>query len=109
MNTEMRIKNGQEFESIIKSGLKIKNSYFIIYYKEKKLDNSRFGITFSKKFGNAVKRNRFKRITREIIRNNQKRFKNVHDYIIIIRKASDILNFTDYEKILIDLLLKETK
>ena len=105
MNTKMRIKSADEFNDIIKTGTKIYSPFFIIYYKEKKLDNLRFGITQAKKFGKAYKRNRYRRILREIIRNNIKVFKNEYDYIIIIMKKCDTLDFKQIE----DNLLKVIK
>jgi len=105
MNTKMRIKSADEFNDIIKTGTKIYSPFFIIYYKEKKLDNPRFGITQAKKFGKAYKRNRYRRILREIIRTNIKVFKNEYDYIIIIMKKCDTLDFKQIE----DNLLKVIK
>lgn len=105
MNTKMRIKSADEFNDIIKTGTKIYSPFFIIYYKEKKLDNPRFGITQAKKFGRAYKRNRYRRILREIIRTNIKLFKNEYDYIIIIMKKCDTLDFKQIE----DNLLKVIK
>ena len=105
MNTKMRIKSADEFNDIIKTGTKIYSPFFIIYYKEKKLDNPRFGITQAKKFGKAYKRNRYRRILREIIRTNIKEFKNEYDYIIIIMKKCDTLDFKQIE----DNLLKVIK
>ena len=105
MNTKMRIKSADEFNDIIKTGTKIYSPFFIIYYKEKKLDNLRFGITQAKKFGKAYKRNRYRRILREIIRTNIKVFKNEYDYIIIIMKKCDTLDFKQIE----DNLLKVIK
>ena len=104
MNTKMRIKSADEFNDIIKTGTKIYSPFFIIYYKEKKLDNPRFGITQAKKFGKAYKRNRYRRILREIIRTNIKVFKNEYDYIIIMKKC-DTLDFKQIE----DNLLKVIK
>ena len=105
MNTKMRIKSADEFNDIIKTGTKIYSPFFIIYYKEKKLDNPRFGITQAKKFGKAYKRNRYRRILREIIRTNIKVFKNEYDYIIIIMKKCDTLDIKQIE----DNLLKVIK
>ncbi len=104
MNSEIRIKKKEEFENIIKNGKKIGNSYFVIYYKERKNDFNRFGISLSKNFGNAVKRNRYKRILREIIRNNQKKFKIQADYIIILKKTCDGLDYKVIEEKLLALL-----
>ena len=109
MNTELRIKSKQEFENLIKNGKRVKNSYFVIYYKERKNDFSRFGVTLSKNFGNAVKRNRYKRILRELIRINQKKFKNAFDYIIIMKKNCDDLEYKDIEEKLVSLLKLEEK
>ena len=105
MNTKMRIKSADEFNDIIKTGTKIYSPFFIIYYKAKKLDNPRFGITQAKKFGKAYKRNSYRRILREIIRTNIKVFKNEYDYIIIIMKKCDTLDFKQIE----DNLLKVIK
>ena len=105
MNTKLRIKSADEFNDIIKTGTKIYSPFFIIYYKDKKLDNPRFGITQAKKFGKAYKRNRYRRILREIIRTNIKVFKNEYDYIIIIMKKCDTLDFKQIE----DNLLKVIK
>jgi len=104
MNIDMRIKDSREFESIIKTGKKIANSYFVIYYKERKMLFPRFGVTLSKKFGNAVKRNRYKRILREIIRNNQKQFKKNYDYIIIMKKSCENIEYKVIVKKLLALL-----
>ncbi len=104
MNTKFRIKDKREFEDLIKNGKKYGNSFFVIYYKERKLLFSRFGISLSKKFGNAVTRNRYKRILREIIRNNQKKFKNDYDYIIIMKKSCENLEYKAIENNLMALL-----
>jgi len=104
MKRELRIKRSLEFENIIKSGKKKSNDYFVIYYKERKLLFSRFGVSLSKKFGNAVTRNRYKRILREIIRNNQKKFENNYDYIIIMKKNCENFKYKVIEEKLLTLL-----
>lgn len=104
MNTEMRIKDSKEFNEILNTGKKIYSNYYFIYYKEKKKENPRFGITQVKKFGKAFKRNRFHRLLREIIRTNQNLFKKDYDYIIIIRKSCDTLNFKQLESELFKLI-----
>ncbi len=97
MNTEMRIKDKKEFQTILNKGKKIYTPFFLIYYKEKAKENSRFGFTQVKKFGKAYKRNYYKRILREIIRNNQNKFKNNYDYIIIVLKKCDTLKYKEIE------------
>ncbi len=49
----------------------MRSKSILIYYKKNDLDHSRLGISASKKFGNAIKRNLFKRIIRETFRLNE--------------------------------------
>lgn len=104
MKEDIRIKNKLEFEDILTTGKKIKNDFFIIYYKDRKKEFSRFGITLVKKFGNAVKRNKYKRIIREIVRTNQNIFKKDNDYIIIVKKTCENANYNILKNSLVDLL-----
>lgn len=109
MNNNLRIKDKTEFNDLIKNGKILKNKFFVIYYKEKKKDNSRFGITFSKKFGKAYERNYYKRIMREIIRKNRKLFSNLSDYIIIMRSECKNEKYVFLQTQLTDLITKEQK
>ena len=109
MNNNLRIKDKTEFNDLIKNGKILKNKFFIIYYKEKANDNSRFGITFSKKFGKAYERNYYKRIMREIIRKNRKSFSNLSDYIIIMRSECKNEKYVFLQTQLTDLITKEQK
>lgn len=109
MNNNLRIKDKKEFNNLIKTGKILKNKFFVIYYREKKKDNSRFGITFSKKFGKAYERNYYKRIMREIIRKNRKSFSNLSDYIIIMRSECKNEKYVFLQTQLTDLITKEQK
>ncbi len=81
------VKEHKDFEYIIHNCPFKKSKNFIIYNKDNDLAYSRFGIAVSKKLGNAVIRNRAKRVMRELIHNNKKLFSNSKDYIIIIKKG----------------------
>ena len=84
----------KQFEDIINTGYCVKNKYFVVHEKENNLPYDRFGISVSKKLGNAVFRNRYKRVLRSILDNYKKLYINNKDYIIILRK--DAIN-QDYE------------
>ena len=100
------IKKQEEFNKIIKTGKFIKSSSIVLYYLPSDDSKIYFGIAVSKKLGNAVIRNKTKRIMRSIIHNNQKSFKNNYKYIIMMRR--DCLNnsYKNIEQELLDILGK---
>ena len=95
MKKEDIVKYNREFNNIIKNGKYLKNNEFAIYYKENNFNHSRFGISVSKKIGNAVKRNYYKRIIRNICHNNKNLYSKNKDYIIIMRKGLISLTFDE--------------
>ena len=82
------VKKSWEFEDIIKNGKCFKNKYYVIHLKPNNLSYDRYGISVSKKLGNAVFRNKYKRKLRSIIDNYKKVYINSTDYIIILRKEA---------------------
>ena len=106
MKKEDIVKNNREFDNIIKKGKYKKNNEFVIYYIDNNKDNSRFGISVSKKIGNAVTRNYYKRIIRNICHKNKNLYSKPKDYIIIMRKGLTLLNFSDANESFIDLIKK---
>ena len=91
------VKNNREFDYIIKKNQFVKNSEFIIYYINNNLNKSRFGISVGKKMGNAVTRNYYKRIIRNICDKIDFNYSNGKDYIIIVRKGCLNLSFVKIE------------
>lgn len=106
MKKEDIVKNNRDFDNIIKKGKYIKNDEYVIYYIENDKNNSRFGISVSKKIGNAVKRNYYKRIIRNICHKNKNLYSNGKDYIIIMRKGLTLLNFNEANNSFVDLIKK---
>jgi ribonuclease P protein component len=108
MKKEYRIKKGSEIERIMKQRQSIGSKYFVIYQsKTKNHDQShfRFAVSVSKKFGNAVKRNKIKRQIREIIAHCSD-VKPV-DFFIVVKVPTNELAFTEIEKELHRLMKKQ--
>ena len=105
MNSKYRIKKNDEFEYIINNGKLLKNKLCVIYYIESKEKFSRFGISVSKKVGDAVKRNKIKRRIRDIIIKNS--IKSNYDYVIIVRKEVGDLSFNELKDGLLSLIKGE--
>ena len=100
------IKSQKQFNLLIKTGRFIKNDDYVIYYKDNDIKKIRYGVAVSTKLGNAVRRNKLKRQTKEIVDKLNYLFKNNKDYIIMIRKGS--LDHTFHERLdKLEKLLKE--
>jgi len=80
-----RIKKKKEFEKVFQEGKVIKNGKVVLYVMPNGLDVSRLGLVVSKKVGNAVRRNRVKRLLREVYRLNKHLLKTPVDIVAIPR------------------------
>jgi len=80
------------------SGRRVRTPSFTILYLNNGLINSRVGVTVTKKIGNAVVRNRVKRLIREFFRLEGRRLKGSCDYIFIAGRGSVQLCYEDVLK-----------
>ncbi len=64
----------------------MQNRHFLACYSPNNENASRLGITVTKRIGNAVTRNRIKRIVREHFRLNQKKYQPYLDINVIAKK-----------------------
>lgn len=101
------VKSHAEFNEIIQKGKKQKGKYMIIFKMPKNYSEPNFGIAVGKKLGNAVVRNKYKRIFRNIIDNNRFLFPNNFNYIIMIKKEVKSASFQTLENELKSILKKE--
>jgi ribonuclease P protein component len=65
---------------------------------------SRLGISVSKTCGNAVERNRIKRLVREAFRLNQHKIPSGYDYLVLIKKKIDQPSYGEIKKAFLSLL-----
>jgi ribonuclease P protein component len=68
MKREQHLTKPQQFTLVYNEGITLKDRYLVLKAKPNQFDFSRYGISVSKRIGNAVIRNRVKRILREILR-----------------------------------------
>lgn len=61
------VRKNIEFNNIINIGCRFKSNFFYIYLLKNDYKYNRYGIAVSKKIGNAVIRNKFKRQIKDII------------------------------------------
>lgn len=65
---EMRLRRRREYLNLGQGSFKLKGQWLSVVIKKSSLETARLGITVSKQYGCAVKRNRFKRLVREVFR-----------------------------------------
>ncbi|MEZ4753910.1 MAG: ribonuclease P protein component [Bdellovibrionota bacterium] len=101
-----RIKKRTEFLHIQNTGKKLFSRHFLIIAKESTSNQSRIGITISKKVDKrATRRNRIKRRIKEIFRLNQHRFHKNFDIVIIARKNAGKIEYRSAEREILGALL----
>ena len=88
-----RILKSENYTSVRLSGTSSYTKHFRVLYKPNDLGITRLGITVSKRIGNAVKRNRIKRVLRELFRLNKSRFPEGYDIVIVARKDASHLSY----------------
>lgn len=94
------IKKNNDFFRIINKNKCYKTSSYIIYIEKKEQDKYHFGISVSKKIGNAVIRNKIKRQIKNMV--DKKSYLSCYNIVIIVRKNYLKNNYNDNEKILFD-------
>jgi ribonuclease P protein component len=87
-----RILKRNEFIALSKSGRRAQNADFIAYFLPARYNQSRLGVTVTKKVGQAVERNRIKRFVREFFRLNRHCLSGKWDINIIAKRQSAGIN-----------------
>ncbi len=101
---EVRIRKKKEFEAVYNGGRKFSHQLFIAFYLKNSYGYSRLGLTVSKKIGNAVVRNRVKRLIREVFRLNRHELKGNYDIVFNVKKGISNSSFDDVESAFMDLV-----
>ncbi len=78
-----------EFQRVYSKGRYSASAFLVIYVLPNRLDKTRVGITTSKKVGNAVRRNRMRRLIRENLRILSDRLIRGIDVVVVARKAEE--------------------
>lgn len=83
-----RLLNRKDFVNLNRLGKRYRTRHFTVIFKQNRLDITRLGITVSKKIGNAVKRNKVKRLIREFYRTHKSSFPQGYDIVVIANEGA---------------------
>ncbi|MHC4779520.1 MAG: ribonuclease P protein component [Planctomycetota bacterium] len=82
----LRIRKGKEYDRVFQEGKKVSDGAVMVVFAPNGIPHSRFGILAGKKLGNAVKRNRVKRIFREAFRLSRIELPVGYDFVVVPRR-----------------------
>lgn len=106
MSSLTKIKKNNDFRKIYNSRKSVADRNMVLYFLSNNEEYCRFGFTVSKKIGNAVTRNRVRRLFGEVCRLNKEKFPIGYDYILLARRGIIGLNYYQIEESLLKLIKK---
>ncbi len=107
MRRKLRLRNREDFSRIYRGGKSFANGQFVVYWLRQRLaDPFRVGVSASKKIGNAVVRNRMRRMVKEIVRHHEARIVPHTDFILIVRKPATTMTLKEMERSIVHVLKK---
>lgn len=102
--SSLRIQKREEYRLIYSKGKKISSDSFSLFMLGNGFGKGRLGITVTKRVGKANKRNKVKRIFREIFRKNKDRMSKDFDMIIHAKPVVLNKNYRELEKEILELM-----
>jgi len=89
---DRRVRKRSEFQDIAARGARVSTEHFVLIAAPQPAlpAPSRLGITASRRVGNAVVRNRLKRLVRAAFRETQGLLPDGHDLLVICRRAGSL-------------------
>ncbi|MBM0065390.1 ribonuclease P protein component [Alkalicoccobacillus gibsonii] len=107
MRKEQRIKKNEEFSAVFNHGRSVANRQFVLYVLQKEeQEQFRLGLSVSKKVGNAVVRNRIKRLIRTVFQEKQEILLPHCDYVVIARKPTATMDYYEFHASLAHVMKK---
>lgn len=107
MSDFVTLKTNPDFRRLYNRGISITHPALVIYYQKNRAGICRIGITTSKKIGNAVERNRSRRLLREAFRSVCPEVKPEYDIVIVARSRTKYVKSTRLAEIMRDIFEKQ--
>jgi ribonuclease P protein component len=90
-----RLRKRFEFRHVRDVGLRVHTRSFVVLLAHRREATSRLGLTVSRQVGHAVRRNRIKRLLRELFRTHRALFPAAADIVVIAKTGCAVQGFDD--------------
>jgi ribonuclease P protein component len=103
-NRQRRVRRRSDFDRAFEAGKRVTCGHFVVVFALRNAPKAdpdgppRLGLVVSRKAGNAVVRNRIKRLCRESFRRSPQRLPNGLDVLLIPRQGAQDLDFTSVDR-----------
>lgn len=97
---EEKLRNNREFRRVYDSGKSFANKYLVLFFIENDLTYNRVGFVTTKKLGNSVVRNKYRRRLKEAYKKNQSEIKTGYDIILLFRAGAKDIDYWKVESAL---------
>lgn len=99
-----RIKSKKSFQTVYVNGHSVVDALSIIYVMRNQNEHVKIGLAVGKKLGNAVLRNRVKRLMREVFRKRKSEIKQGSYLIWVARKKLISADYNTYDRVFMRLI-----
>lgn len=100
------LKTNSDFRRAYARGKSYTNPALVMYVRKNRAGSCRIGITASKKIGNAVQRNRARRVIREAFRQVKLPLKGNYDVVFVARTKTVYKKSTEIYNVMLPMLIE---
>ena len=103
------LKKNSEFQRVYANKKISGSKYITLFTAKNNRDYPRFGITTTKKIGNAVERNFARRRLKHLLRENSHKIKSGYGYVFVVKKDACDADFKAFRNSFFSVLKRQKK